>query len=245
MMLLVSLAVLSLVFPARAEIPALFTGTWHLTGMPRQNGQWLHDEFTQNANGDYTGKGWGNWDGLTSGTNNYTYSGITSDGVCETDATTGAVTFRSEWTMIQNYDVGANPEPTWSTPSWRKWVWCGYNTYDTTTDIMTVTNYRSNETTALNVDPGACPATAAEAAAGLSWAPETFGGDPLPYKCVADCNPWACDETASPASPSDDDESEPIVLLDDDESAAVSTDRAERSLVPTLVAGLLGAFGLL
>ena len=222
MMLLVSLAVLSLVFPARAEIPALFTGTWQMTGMPRDDGQWLHDEFTQNANGDYTGKGWGNWEGLTSGTNNYTYSGITSDGVCETDATTGAVTFRSQWTYIEDWNVGANPQPTWSkTPSGQKLVGCGYNTYDTTTDIMTAIHYRSTETTALSVDPGACPATAAEAAAGLSWAPETFVGGPFLFKCVADCNPWACDETASPA---------PLVA---------------RSLVPTLVAGLLGVFGLL
>ena len=55
MMLLVSLAVLSLVFRVRAEVPAMFTGTWRMTGMPR--GNLLHDEFTQNANGDYNGRG--------------------------------------------------------------------------------------------------------------------------------------------------------------------------------------------
>ena len=226
MMLLVSLAVLSLVFPARAEIPALFTGTWHLTGMPRQNGQWLHDEFTQNANGDYTGKGWGNWDGLTSGTNNYTYSGITSDGVCETDATTGAVTFRSEWTMIENYDVGANPEPTWSTPSWRKWVWCGYNTYDTTTDIMTVTTYNHEDTTiALSVDPGACPATSNTAATTSGWWTST--ATVYTYECVANCADWACDST---------DSTNPLVV-EDAESAGVGKPGvgAFRSLVATLV----------
>ena len=82
MMILASLALLSLVSPARAQVPALITGTWRMTGMPRDNGEYLYDEFTQNANGDYTGKGWGTWDVPVSGTNNYTYSGVTSDVVC-------------------------------------------------------------------------------------------------------------------------------------------------------------------
>ena len=195
MMLPVSLAVLSLVFPARAEVPALFTGTWRMTGMPRDDGQYLYDEFTQNANGDYTGKGWGTWsDDLTSGTNNHTYSGITSDAVCETDATTGAVSHRSEYTMILDYDLGANPMPSWSTASGQKHVFCGYNTYDATTDIMTVTNYEGSETFALSADPGACPATAQEAATSLSWSAVTTESS-YTYECVADCNPWACDAT--------------------------------------------------
>ena len=223
MMLLVSLAVLSLVFPARAEVPALFTGTWRMTGMPRDDGQYLYDEFTQNANGDYTGKGWGTWsDDLTSGTNNHTYSGITSDAVCETDATTGAVSHRSEYTMILDYDLGANPMPSWSTPSGQKHVYCGYNTYDATTDIMTVTNYEGSETFALSADPGACPATAQEAATSLSWSAVTTETS-YTYECVADCNPWACDAT---------------VLVDDAESAAVSNGCAKCLLGTVLVAGL-------
>jgi len=222
MMLLVSLAVLSLVFPARAEVPALFTGTWRMTGMPRDDGQYLYDEFTQNANGDYTGKGWGTWSDPASGTNNYTYSGITSDGVCETDATTGAVSHRSEYTMILDYDLGANPMPSWSTPSGQKHVYCGYNTYDATTDIMTVTNYEGSETFALSADPGACPATAQEAATSLSWSAVTTETS-YTYECVADCNPWACDAT---------------VLVDDAESAAVSNGCAKCLLGTVLVAGL-------
>jgi hypothetical protein len=107
MMILASLAVLSLISPARAEVPALITGTWRMTGMPRDNGEYLYDEFTQNANGDYTGKGWGTWDVPVSGTNNYTYSGVTSDVVCETDATTGAVSVRYEYSAIFDYDLGA------------------------------------------------------------------------------------------------------------------------------------------
>merc|ERR1712216_88451 len=103
MMLPISLAVLSLVFPARAEVPALYTGTWRSTGMPRGE----YHESTQNANGSYTGKGWGTWsDDLTSGTNNYTVSGITSDAVCETDATTGAVSLRYKYTSIQDCTSG-------------------------------------------------------------------------------------------------------------------------------------------
>ena len=137
MMLLVSLAVLSLVFPARAEVPALITGTWRMTGTPRGDGDFLHDEFTQHANGSYTGKGWGTWsEDLTSGTNNYTYSGITSDAVCETDTSTGAVTHRSKWTLVEDWDLGANPMPDWNTPAGQKYVFCAYNTYDDATDIM-------------------------------------------------------------------------------------------------------------
>ena len=223
MMLLVWLAVLSLVFPARAEIPPLFMGTWHLTAVIPDDDDWLHDEFTMNASGEYTGKGWGTWSDPASGTNNYTYHGVVSDAVCETDATTGAVSFRSKYTVIEDYDVGANPQPSWSTAFGQKMVNCGYNTYDATTGIMTVTSYRSSETTALSVDPGVCPATARGAATGLSWAPETRSRT-LTYRCVADCNPWACDDTVS--------------LVEDDASAAVSTGFAECSLVTALVAGL-------
>jgi len=191
MMLPISLAVLSLVFPARAEVPALYTGTWRSTGMPRGE----YHESTQNANGSYTGKGWGTWsDDLTSGTNNYTVSGITSDAVCETDATTGAVSLRYKYTSIQDWDLGANPMPSWSTASGQKRVFCGYGTYDATTDIMTVTDYEGSETFALSDDPGACPTTAQEAATGLSWSAVTTESS-YTLECVADCNPWACDAT--------------------------------------------------
>ena len=197
MMLLVSLAVLSLVFRVRAEVPAMFTGTWRMTGMPR--GNLLHDEFTQNANGDYTGKGWGTWsENITSGTNNYTYSGITADAVCETDASTGAVTHRSKWTFIEDWDLGANPVPSWNTPTGQKHVFCGYNTYDDATDIMTVTNYRGPEYIALSVDPGACPATVQEAATnGLSWAAEATTPCRTRHESSGTATPWACDADAT------------------------------------------------
>jgi len=264
MMLLVSLAVLSLVFPARAEVPALITGTWRMTGTPRGDGDFLHDEFTQHANGSYTGKGWGTWsEDLTSGTNNYTYSGITSDAVCETDASTGAVTHRSKWTLVEDWDLGANPMPDWNTPAGQKYVFCAYNTYDDATDIMTVTNYRGNETIALSVDPGACPATAQEAATkGLSWAARTYDAGSLTYECVADCVPWACDAAdaedaaASPstdaadaaASPSTDAAdaaaSPSLVLVDDDESAACMRGRTNTRVRITLLVAALGTLGL-
>jgi hypothetical protein len=226
MMILASLALLSLVSPARAEVPALITGTWRMTGMPRDNGEYLYDEFTQNANGDYTGKGWGTWDVPVSGTNNYTYSGVTSDVVCETDATTGAVSVRYEYSMILDYDLGANPLPSWNTPSGQKQVICGYNTYDTTTDIMTVTAYNHEDTTiALSVDPGACPATANTAATTSGWWTST--ADVYTYKCVANCADWACDST---------DSTNPLVV-EDAESAGVGKPGvgAFRSLVATLV----------
>ena len=237
--LLVSLAVLSLVFPARAEVPAMFTGTWRMTGMPRGDGNFLHDEFTQNANGDYTGKGWGTWsENITSGTNNYTYSGITSDAVCETDASTGAVTHRSKWTFVEDWDLGANPMPSWNTPAGQKHVFCGYNTYDDANDIMTVTNYRGPEYIALSVDPGACPATAQEAATnGLSWAAETNDPVSYTYECVADCVPWACDAADAAASPS-------LVLVDDDESAACMRGRTNTRVRITLLVAALGTLGL-
>ena len=223
MMLPISLAILSLVFPARAEVPALYTGTWRSTGMPRGD----YHEFTQNANGSYTGKGWGTWsDDLTSGTNNYTVSGITSDAVCETDATTGAVSVRYEYSMILDYDLGANPMPSWNTPSGQKQVICGYNTYDTTTDIMTVTTYNHEDTTiALSVDPGACPATANAAATTSGWWTST--ADVYTYQCVANCADWACDST---------DSTNPLVV-EDAESAGVGKPGvgAFRSLVATLV----------
>ena len=229
MMILASLALLSLVSPARAEVPALITGTWRMTGMPRDNGEWLYDEFTQNANGDYTGKGWGVWDVPVSGTNNYTYSGVTSDAVCETDASTGAVTHRSKWTFIRDWDLGANPMPSWNTPTGQKYVYCGYNTYDDANDIMTVTNYRGDEMTPLSDDPGACPATAQEAATnGLSWAAEP-NEYVYTYECVADCNPWACDA---------------LVIVDDDESAACMRGRTNTRVRITLLVAALGTLGL-
>ena len=246
MMLLVSLAVLSLVFRVRAEVPAMFTGTWRMTGMPR--GNLLHDEFTQNANGDYTGKGWGTWsENITSGTNNYTYSGITADAVCETDASTGAVTHRSKWTFIEDWDLGANPVPSWNTPTGQKHVFCGYNTYDDANDIMTVTNYRAPEYIALSVDPGACPATAQEAATnGLSWAAETNDPVSYTYECVADCNPWACDtaDAADAADAVDAAASPSLVLVDDDESAACMRGRTNTRVRITLLVAALGTLGL-
>ena len=227
MMILASLAVLSLVSPARAEVPALITGTWRMTGMPRDNGQYLYDEFTQNANGDYTGKGWGTWSDPASGTNNYTYSGVTSDVVCETDATTGAVSVRYEYTMIHDYDLGANPMPSWNTPSGQKRVLCGYNTYDATTDIITVTNYQS-EHVALSVDPGACPATANVAATTSGWWTST--ANTYTYECVANCADWACDSTDSTDSTTP-------VIVEDAESAGVGKTGvgAFCSLVATLI----------
>tara|TARA_B110000977_G_scaffold72086_1_gene97647 strand:- start:7 stop:2268 length:2262 start_codon:yes stop_codon:yes gene_type:complete len=188
--LLASLVVASLVSSARAELPALITGTWRMTGMPRGDGKWTYDEFTEHANGSWTGKGWGVWSDPASGTNNYTVTGNVSDAVCETNATTSAVTFRHKYTMVETYDVGANPIPSWGTPSGKHEVRCGYNTYDAATETMTVHVYYG-EMFDLGVDPGDCPATDEEAATGINWI-SLLSDVTYTFKCVADCNAWAC-----------------------------------------------------
>ena len=131
--------------------------------------------------------------------------------------------------------------PSWNTPAGQKHVFCGYNTYDDATDIMTVTNYVGDETIALSVDPGACPATAQEAETkGLSWAAETNDPVSYTYECVADCVPWACDATDAAdaaASPS-------LVLVDDDESAACMRGRTNTRVRITLLVAALGTLGL-
>ena len=121
--------------------------------------------------------------------------------------------------MIHDYDLGANPMPSWNTPSGQKRVVCGYNTHDATTDIITVTSYQS-EHVALSVDPGTCPATANLAATTSGWWTSTAAT--YTYECVANCADWACDST---------------LAVEDAESAGVGKTGvgAFRSLVATLI----------
>jgi hypothetical protein len=103
---------------------------------------------------------------------------------------------------------------------------------------MTVTTYdHENNTIALSVDPGACPATANTAATTSGWWTSTAAT--YTYECVANCADWACDSTDSTNSTDSTDSTDSTnpLVVEDAESAGVGKPGvgAFRSLVATLV----------
>ena len=173
---------------ARAQV----AGTWVMTGMPRDGGLWLHDEYTQDVNGTtQDGKGWGTWKDPSTGTTmtNYTASINITEAACATDATTNETTYRAKYSWTQAFYVGSYPLPTLS-GSYK--VWCAYHSYDSKAKIMTMEIWHEPASLYGALwEPGACPATKEEAANGISWMQSDRQTETFTYRCVAGCQPWS------------------------------------------------------
>jgi hypothetical protein len=186
---------------ARAQM----AGTWVMTSpRPYMGGTLLHDEFTQDVNGEtqsgngetQSGKGWGtstwgSWP-LELRNYNYTTSINVTGAACATDSTTNETTYRAQYSWVRDFGAGYAPEPSFNWSQVYK-VWCSYHTYDSKAEIMTMKTFHvAHQIWGSWKGPGACPATEGEAAKGISWMEEAgFTMDTATYQCVRGCQPWS------------------------------------------------------
>ena len=195
---------------ARAQM----AGTWVMTSpLPYMGGTWLHDEFTQDVNGEtQSGKGWGtstwgpSWPPVLRNYN-YTRSINVTGAACATDSTTNETTYRAQYSWVRDFGAGYAPEPSfnWSGQAYK--VWCSYHTYDSNAEIMTMKTFHTPyQIWGSWKGPGECPVTAGEAALGISWMEKNgFTMLTATYQCVQGCQPWSwtswsCDKVTETAS---------------------------------------------
>jgi len=165
--------------------PQVVVGTFELQ-LPTSDPDWTSETYQQLADGSFTGYGSGTWGGSPA---DYTYFGNLVQASCTKLPNGNLAVMEQMWL-----------HDTWTSPGVAL-VSCLYRIFGDSSPPTVVdrawfrgANQHSMDELREGKLPGACPATVAEARAGIAWmgeiAPDTNNAM---YRCSADCGAFGCE----------------------------------------------------